>query len=99
MTLEIGSFRVATSPITFNVAMAEKPKTFDFEKRLKELEKLVNQLETGEMSLEESLKAYEQGIELTRQCQSALDEAQRRIQIVIENDEKIASEPLDPDTE
>lgn len=79
--------------------MADKPSTIDFEKRLAELETLVGQLESGDMSLEEALKAYERGIQLTRQCQAALDEAQKRIQAVSEKNGDISSEPLDPDTE
>ncbi len=75
--------------------MADKPKTLNFEKHLKELEALVSQLEAGDMSLEDSLKAYERGVELTRLCQGALEEAQLRIQKVVESNGEITSTPLD----
>jgi exodeoxyribonuclease VII small subunit len=75
--------------------MPQKSKTVDFEKQLKELESLVAKLESGELSLDEALQAYEKGIALTRECQAALDEAQNRIQIVLEKDGVISSEPLD----
>ena len=49
----------------------------DFEKALAELEKLVENLEQGDLSLDESLAGFKKGIELTRQCQSVLDNAQQ----------------------
>jgi len=79
--------------------MAEKPKTVDFEKHLEELETLVTKLESGELSLDEALAAYEKGVALTRECQAALDAAQARIQVVTEQSGEISSEPLDPDAE
>lgn len=79
--------------------MAEKTKTVDFEKHLQELETLVNKLESGELSLDEALAAYEKGVALTRECQAALDAAQERIQVVTEQSGEITSEPLDSDTE
>ncbi len=75
--------------------MAEKPKTLDFEKQLKELESLVSSLESGELSLDQALQAYEKGIALTRECQAALEQAQQRIQVVSERHGEITSEPLD----
>jgi len=79
--------------------MAEKPKTVDFEKHLEELETLVTSLESGELSLDEALAAYEKGVALTRECQAALDAAQARIQVVTEQSGEISNEPLDPDAE
>ena len=58
----------------------------DFESALKELEKLVSKMEDGELSLDDSLKAFERGIELTRSCQSSLEKAELRIQMLTEND-------------
>ena len=54
-------------------------KTTDFEKALEELERLVNELEKGEMSLEQSLVQFERGVELTRACQRALKEAEQKV--------------------
>lgn len=77
--------------------MAEKSKTIDFEKHLEELESLVSKLESGELSLDDALAAYEKGVALTRECQSALDAAQARIQVVTEKNGEISSEPLEPE--
>jgi len=61
--------------------MAEKPeKQLDFEASLKELEALVERLEGGDLSLEESLKAFESGVTLTRQCRDALEQAEQKVQ-------------------
>jgi len=65
--------------------MAAKKQSIDFEKSLGDLETLVNELEKGDMSLEDSLKAFEEGVKLTRDCQSRLSEAEQRVQTLIEN--------------
>ncbi|MFZ9708884.1 MAG: exodeoxyribonuclease VII small subunit [Steroidobacteraceae bacterium] len=54
----------------------------DFEKSLAELEALVERLESGELPLEEALKAFERGVTLTRECQSALEAAQARVEML-----------------
>ncbi len=51
----------------------------DFEKSISQLEALIENMEQGDLSLDESLKQYEKGVKLTRQCQKALDEAQLKI--------------------
>ena len=61
-----------------------KKKSIDFEQSLSELETLVNQLEKGDMSLEDSLKAFEAGVKLTRDCQQRLTEAEQRVQKLVE---------------
>lgn len=61
----------------------KQPKSFDFEKSLENLEELVSAMEEGELSLEDSLKAFEQGIKLTRECQSALKNAEQKVQVLI----------------
>ena len=64
--------------------MAKKYKQdFNFEKALENLEQLVSSMESGELSLEDSLKAFETGIKLTRECQTALKEAEQKIQILM----------------
>lgn len=60
----------------------------DFEASLTALETLVERMERGEMTLEESLAAYEQGVGLYRQCQTALEQAELRV--------KLLGDPLDP---
>ncbi|MEO1895485.1 MAG: exodeoxyribonuclease VII small subunit, partial [Methylococcales bacterium] len=54
------------------------------EETLAALELLVEQLEKGDLSLEESLKSFEQGVKLTRACQTALQEAEQKVQILLE---------------
>ena len=64
--------------------MAKKDnKEFNFEKALENLEKLVSSMENGELSLEDSLKAFERGIKLTRECQTALKDAEQKVQVLI----------------
>jgi exodeoxyribonuclease VII small subunit len=56
-----------------------------FEKSLKELQSLVKRLESGDLSLEDSLKAFESGVQLVRQCQEVLKSAEKRVQILSQN--------------
>jgi exodeoxyribonuclease VII small subunit len=60
-----------------------KSDSFDFEKALESLETLVTSMEQGDLSLEDSLKAFETGIKLTRECQSALKAAEQKVQVLI----------------
>lgn len=61
--------------------MAKKrSETPDFEKALSELEGLVEKMEQGELSLEDSLAAFERGIQLTRTCQEALSQAEHKVE-------------------
>ncbi len=62
----------------------------DFEASLESLEQLVEKMEHGEMTLEESLTAYERGVGLYRNCQTALEQAELRVRLL--------SDPQDPDT-
>lgn len=62
--------------------MARRKSGFQFEKALTELESIVNRIEAGELSLEESLAAFEQGVQLTRDCQKALDEAEQKVEML-----------------
>lgn len=71
----------------------KKQKAFNFEEALEELEKLVSSMEEGELSLEESLQAFEKGIKLTRECQSALKKAEQKVQVLM--DENGSTEDLD----
>jgi len=64
---------------------AKKKDTQSFEKSLAELESLVGTLEQGDLSLEESLKSFERGVELTRNCQEALKLAEQKIRILTDN--------------
>jgi exodeoxyribonuclease VII small subunit len=62
---------------------AEDPKPF--EEALKQLEEVVAKLEKGELSLEESLTLYEQGIALSRLCHAKLEEAEGKIELLLKN--------------
>lgn len=59
----------------------------DFEAALAELETLVGQMENGDLTLDASLRAFERGIALTRQCQTALAEAELKIKVLTEDGE------------
>jgi len=59
----------------------------EFETSLDELELLVSQMESGDLSLEESLQAFERGVALTRSCQQALKSAELRVQALTERDD------------
>ncbi|AEG01833.1 Exodeoxyribonuclease 7 small subunit [Methylomonas methanica MC09] len=61
---------------------------------MQELEQLVEQMERGELSLEESLKSFERGIKLTRTCQQALQEAEQKVQILLEKNGQQSLEPF-----
>lgn len=63
--------------------MTAKSKPADFEKALAELETLVGRLERGDLPLDEALKIFERGIELTRHCQAALKAAQQKVEILL----------------
>lgn len=75
----------------------KKTNKLDFESALEELETLIERMEDGEISLEDSLKDFERGIELTRACQQALQEAEQKVQILLEKNSQ--AELSDFDTE
>ena len=62
---------------------ASESKALDFESAIHELESLVERMEQGETTLEESLTDFERGVALFRQCQKALDEAEQKVQILM----------------
>lgn len=63
--------------------MAAK-KSYPFEQSLEKLEALVERMEQGDLSLEDSLKTFEEGIKLTRECQQALVKAEQKVKLLIE---------------
>ncbi len=68
---------------------------FDFNKGLSQLEEIIGKMESGDLSLEESLKYFEKGIKLHRQCHSALSNAEQRISVLSEEDNYTEDKPLD----
>jgi len=68
-----------------------------FEQALAELETLVERMESGELSLEESLASFEKGVALTRSCQKALTEAEQKVRILTDNTSDGDTETFDSD--
>ncbi|SFV86987.1 Exodeoxyribonuclease VII small subunit [hydrothermal vent metagenome] len=68
---------------------------FNFNKGLEELETIVQTMEAGDLSLEDSLKYFEEGVKLTRQCQTALSEAEQKIALLTADDNYQSEKPLD----
>ena len=70
-----------------------------FEEALKKLEKIVREMESGDLTLEKSLKSFEEGVRLSRFCAKKLDEAERRIDILLKNEEGLDIQPFKEDDE
>ena len=68
-----------------------KSKKIDFEAALEQLEALVARLEAGEISLEESLRAFEEGVKLTKECQVQLTEAEQRVKMLVQEQGELVS--------
>jgi exodeoxyribonuclease VII small subunit len=78
----------------------EAPRKGDFEKSLVRLEEVVKRLESTELSLDEAMKLFEEGVKLSRDCQKQLEEAEGRVEILLKNaDGKIEASPFEPDEE
>ncbi len=75
--------------------MADQP-AFEFEQALQQLEALVQQMEGGHLTLEQSLQAFEQGVGLTRQCQQALTQAEQRVNVLLEQHGQSIVQPFQP---
>ncbi|MDG1205112.1 MAG: exodeoxyribonuclease VII small subunit [Pseudomonadales bacterium] len=69
-------------------------KSFPFEESLARLESLVEKMESGDLSLEDSLKTFEEGIKLTRECQQALKTAEQKVNLLIEQNGAVDSQPF-----
>ena len=65
-----------------------------FEDNLTRLEDIVRKMESGDLSLEESLKAFEEGIKLSRLCAKKLDEAQRRVEVLLKQEGNLTTAPF-----
>jgi exodeoxyribonuclease VII small subunit len=76
----------------------EPPKKPDFERSLARLEEVVRRLESPQLSLDEAMKLFEEGVALSRECQKRLEEAEGRVEILLKKaDGKLAAEPLEPE--
>ena len=79
--------------------MARKKSALDFEQSLNALQSVVERLETGELSLEDSLTAFEQGVTLTRECQAALAQAEQKVNLLLERGGEVKTQPFDADSQ
>jgi exodeoxyribonuclease VII small subunit len=81
--------------------MAENPAAREavptFENCLDELEKVVKELEAGDLPLERSLQLFERGMELSDACRTQLEEAETRVEMLIRKEGKIVAEPFRPE--
>ncbi len=74
-------------------------KTVSFEKSLQELESLVKQIDSGELELEAALAAFEKGVALIRDCQSALTTAEKKVNLLTEAADGLALTPFDDESD
>ncbi len=70
-----------------------------FEEALAKLEEIVRKMEQGELTLDESLASFEEGIRLARLCARKLDEAERRIEILLKKEGDLEVKPYNPEPE
>ena len=70
-----------------------------FEECLQRLEKIVDELEKGEVPLERALQLFEEGVDMTRSCRKELDEAEGKVEILLKRNGKLQPEPFEPSVE
>jgi exodeoxyribonuclease VII small subunit len=87
------------SPFVSTMSTPEKQSLGGLEKSLEELEALVARLEGGDLPLEQALKEFERGVKLTRQCQTALQEAEQKVEILLKRTEAAEPVPFEPSDE
>ncbi len=74
---------------------AKKEERLPFEKGLEELETIVEQLESADLPLEESLALFEKGVKLSETCRERLEEAETRIEVLLKKGRKVEAEPFE----
>jgi exodeoxyribonuclease VII small subunit len=85
------------TPVPKKPEAAKKP---DFERSLARLEEVVRRLESPELSLDEAMKLFEEGVALSRECQKQLEEAEGKVEILLKKaDGKVVAEPFEPEGE
>jgi exodeoxyribonuclease VII small subunit len=78
----------------------ELPKKPDFERSLARLEEVVRRLESPQLSLDDAMKLFEEGVALSRECQKQLEEAEGKVEILLKKaDGKLSAEPFEPEGE
>lgn len=70
-----------------------------FEECLQRLEKIVQELERGDVPLEKSLTLFEEGVQLSNSCRKELDQAEGKVEILLKSDGKLQAEPFEPSTD
>jgi exodeoxyribonuclease VII small subunit len=84
-------------PLPKKTELQKKP---DFERSLARLEEVVRKLESPQLSLDEAMRLFEEGVGLSRECQKQLEEAEGRVEILLKKaDGKMAAEPFEPEGE
>lgn len=76
--------------------MSDKKNDFNFEEKLRELEQLVTRMEDGNLGLEESLEAFENGVKLVKECQQALEAAEQKVKALTSSEGDTEDLKLDP---
>jgi exodeoxyribonuclease VII small subunit len=79
--------------------LSRTSKPLDFEQALAELEGLVERLERGDLPLDEALKVFERGVALTRHCQTSLQAAQQKVEILLRRSGQPTTEPFEESDE
>ena len=74
-------------------------KSIDLEKSLSELEGIVEELESGDLPLEKAMQKFEQGIKLTRGCQSALKDAEQKVEVLMKSAGAESLQPFEDENE
>jgi exodeoxyribonuclease VII small subunit len=86
-----------------NIPAPKKPepqKKPDFERSLARLEEVVRKLESPQLSLDEAMKLFEEGVALSRECQKQLEEAEGKVEILLKKaDGKLVAEKFEPEGE
>lgn len=90
----LGKFYLAGITVT-----KESKSGIHLEAALKELERIVEDMEKGDLSLEEALKQFEKGVKLTKQCQQTLEKAEQKVKILIEKNQELHLEDYQEPTE
>jgi exodeoxyribonuclease VII small subunit len=92
--------RIVTSKTSSAAEPVAEPAP-DFERSLAELEAIVDKLEQGDLSLDDSLRHFERGVQLTRTCQGALKQAEQKVEILLRRSgaEDFATAPFDSDAD
>lgn len=88
---------VAPQKPEYTIMNKKSESAANFELTLAELEALVKRLEEGDQTLDESLSGFKRGIELTRECQSVLDNAQQTVEQLINPEDEESLTPFEPD--